>query len=334
MLNTATAISIQTQLNHCNYINLVSFVILYYDYALTLPAEVERFWASKSVSWASGFFYVNRYLVIFGHIPVMVQYYWDSRHKSTKMYVPASYRHNSRIECDCGHRCPSLSSFHQYLAVIIQVVVGLTLIMRTYALYDRNLKVLLFICTAALAVIIFGTWSVAAGSHGQPGDLVLPDIGCVPPTNQADANRLAAAWTGNLLFDVMIFVMTVYKSLKRSRGRDWTLIHVLLRDGAIYFGIMAIVGLGNIISFHFSPEYERGFITTFANIISSTMLSRLMLNLRDPDLVTRNFGIQPDSATAGPTTTNYPVLSTVLEFNTITEVSVVSQGQASTSSSV
>ncbi|KAF8072079.1 hypothetical protein FPV67DRAFT_1483847 [Lyophyllum atratum] len=75
--------SIQTQLNHSNYINLVSFVILYYDYALTLPAEVQRFWSSP-LSWAPSFFYVNRYLALFGHIPVMIQYYWDSRHSNTE----------------------------------------------------------------------------------------------------------------------------------------------------------------------------------------------------------------------------------------------------------
>jgi hypothetical protein len=54
-------------------------VILYYDYALTLPDEAERFWATRSITWASFFFYVNRYLCLLGHIPVMVQYYWDAR---------------------------------------------------------------------------------------------------------------------------------------------------------------------------------------------------------------------------------------------------------------
>ncbi|KAF8072078.1 hypothetical protein FPV67DRAFT_1483845 [Lyophyllum atratum] len=80
-------------------------------------------------------------------------------------------------------------------------------------------------------------------------------IGCVPPIDRADAKRLASAWTGMLLFDILIFSMTVYKSLRRSPARDRTLLHILLRDGAIYFGIMAIVGLANILSFHLSPVH-------------------------------------------------------------------------------
>jgi hypothetical protein len=34
------------------------------------------------------------------------------------------------------------------------------LIMRTYALYDQNIWILLFICAAGLAVIVFGTVSI------------------------------------------------------------------------------------------------------------------------------------------------------------------------------
>jgi len=291
MLDVVTTNSIQSQINNSNYINLVSFVILYYDYALTLPDEIQRFWATRSITWASAFFYLSRYITLLGHIPVMVQYYWDSR-RSTSV-------------------CPSLSKFHQYLAVIIQVIVGILLIMRTYALYDQDIRVLLFICAIALAVIIFGVYSVTAKSSDS---VIGPfPIGCVPPTNVTDAKRLAAAWTGLVLFDVLIFAMTVYKSTRRNRG-DRTLVNILLRDGAIYFAIMAAVSLANILTFHLSPEYERGFITTFANIISATMISRLMLNLRDPRLYPR-YRVKAAADGTLNRDTNVPILSTVFEFN-------------------
>lgn len=52
--------------------------ILYYDYALTLSTEVERFWSSPSFSWGSTFFYLNRYLALFGHIPIVAQDFFVS----------------------------------------------------------------------------------------------------------------------------------------------------------------------------------------------------------------------------------------------------------------
>ncbi|KAH0589999.1 hypothetical protein H2248_000180 [Termitomyces sp. 'cryptogamus'] len=75
MVNDAAA-SIRSQLNSNNYIDLVSFTLLYYDYALTLPAEIDRFWSTRSLSWTSTFFYLNRYLSLFGHIPAIVRDFW------------------------------------------------------------------------------------------------------------------------------------------------------------------------------------------------------------------------------------------------------------------
>ncbi|KAG6890501.1 hypothetical protein C0995_007700 [Termitomyces sp. Mi166 len=72
------AASIHSQLIGNNYINIASYTLLYYDYALTLPAEVDRFWSTRLLSWTSAFFYLNRYLSIFGHVPAIVQHFWES----------------------------------------------------------------------------------------------------------------------------------------------------------------------------------------------------------------------------------------------------------------
>lgn len=58
-------------------INNFCAAILYYDYFLTLPDEVDRFWSSRRVTWASTFFYINRYLTLIGHSSVAFGYYWS-----------------------------------------------------------------------------------------------------------------------------------------------------------------------------------------------------------------------------------------------------------------
>ncbi|KAI6012069.1 hypothetical protein PISMIDRAFT_332445 [Pisolithus microcarpus 441] len=57
------------------------------------------------------------------------------------------------------------------------------------------------------------------------------------------------------------------------------LVVLLLRDGAIYFGIVAIANLANIVSFYAAPELLKGGLSTFSICIAITMVSRLMLNL-------------------------------------------------------
>ncbi|KAG6907332.1 hypothetical protein DXG01_009378 [Tephrocybe rancida] len=61
---------------------------------------------------------------------------------------------------------------------------------------------------------------------------------------------LANAWIGLVLFDVLIFGMTLFKSWGRGYAGGRSFFKLLLRDGAIYFGIMAIAELVNILTFH------------------------------------------------------------------------------------
>ncbi len=45
-------------------------VILYYDYFITLPSEIDRFWCAGSHTWASTVFLANRYVALLGHLPL------------------------------------------------------------------------------------------------------------------------------------------------------------------------------------------------------------------------------------------------------------------------
>ncbi|KAJ4478013.1 hypothetical protein C8R41DRAFT_292746 [Lentinula lateritia] len=87
-----------------------------------------------------------------------------------------------------------------------------------------------------------------------------------------------------LLFDFLVFSLTLYKALTLQRDGRMTLLSVLMRDGTIYFGVMAISIIGNILTFLLGSSQTRGMATTFTNAISSIMISRLMFNLRDPSL--------------------------------------------------
>jgi len=44
--------------------------ILYYDYFLTFPKEVEVYWCAGSYTWASIVFLANRYVAVLGHLPL------------------------------------------------------------------------------------------------------------------------------------------------------------------------------------------------------------------------------------------------------------------------
>ena len=49
--------------------------MLYYDYILTLPREIDHFWKGARPSIASALFVLNRYLGLLGPIPVLFEYF-------------------------------------------------------------------------------------------------------------------------------------------------------------------------------------------------------------------------------------------------------------------
>jgi len=249
------------------YLWLISFTILYYDYFLTLSWEVDRVWKTSGLSWATAFFYFNRYVCLLGHIPVIFEYFWSTSNPR---------KHEI---------CHDLHNFHQFLAVAIQVVVACMLVMRVYALYGGSRFVLfLYIFVIAVASIITA-WSLAVGYRIEPQrDVDLP-VGCGPNMTHFFAVRCAIAWGSMLVFDIIAFSMTVYKSVKLPRLKGTNLVSILFRDGAIYFGVIAASNLANILTFLLGSAFTRGILTTFTNIISSVMISRLVLNLRHPSLV-------------------------------------------------
>jgi len=288
------------QINVNHYFPLISYVILYYDYVLTLPTEIRRFWTLQSFSWAAFFFFLNRYLAVLGRIPVVMETFWN----------PADLAHKPNV-------CHLLQVFHQYLEVAIQFVVGVLLIMRVYALYDRSRWVVVLFFTFAAVDISIGCWAILSKSstHLPPHDFAISAPGCAEPISHEQGIRLATAWGGQLAYDAVIFFLTLYKSILIVRTSRRPLISTLLRDGVLYFAILTVLNLANILTFLLAAPLSKGVMSTFSNIISATMMSRLMLNLRDPKIMISSTNRTTMDSTI---TLSYPMISTVVDPNVST----------------
>ena len=57
---------------------IIWVAILLYGYCLTFVAEAERCWGVRQLNWTLAFFYLNRYLVLLGHAPIMLEYFWST----------------------------------------------------------------------------------------------------------------------------------------------------------------------------------------------------------------------------------------------------------------
>ncbi|KAJ7205716.1 hypothetical protein GGX14DRAFT_458327, partial [Mycena pura] len=214
----------------------VHAALLCYDYFLTLDWEISRYWR-RGITIPAVLFFANRYGTLLGNVPVAMMNFWAT-----------------------------FNFYHETFIITIQTIIGVLLILRTYALYERNGRILGFMLVFSASIICIGVAPTA------DQESVLPlSTGCVPLVTQAESKGLVIAWSAMGLFDCMIFSLTLYKTLSRRRPKGLNLLSL----------VMVISNLCNILTF---TSYTRSLSSTPTNIISSLMISRLMLNIRDPAL--------------------------------------------------
>ncbi|KAF8202817.1 hypothetical protein K438DRAFT_1758122 [Mycena galopus ATCC 62051] len=149
------------------------------------------------------------------------------------------------------------------LLVLQEVLVECTLGLRVFAMYGLNIWILICMLipgglSASLALASSSTYRIFRGR--------LP--------------RLAGAWEAQLACDTLVFVLTIRRAYVERTSPLYTgsLIEKMLTDGGMYFGIIVIANLANLLTFYVLLS---GFLSWFTTSLSVTLLSRLMLNLHE-----------------------------------------------------
>ncbi|KAK6966310.1 hypothetical protein R3P38DRAFT_3155561 [Favolaschia claudopus] len=276
-------------LSSSHFLGAISFALLFYDYLLTLDLEISRYWGSR-FSWPTVLFFINRYGALLGNVPVIVQKFWSAPESSA--LSPHKLTTKEHLEL-----------YHQWFVITTQILIGVMLIFRTYALYERNRTILILMLLVGAGVVAACIWGTIFSGKVRvvlgPGSEMPVHLGCTYTIIDSQTVDLIVAWASMAIFDSLIFFLTLYKALSQRYLVGVQLLHVLLRDGSIYFGVVVVSNLCNIMTFIFGGPFTRGVATTFTNIISSIMISRLMLNIRDPSLANKRQEYSEGHANSG-----------------------------------
>ncbi|KAK7046532.1 hypothetical protein R3P38DRAFT_73849 [Favolaschia claudopus] len=306
MIESLTDVEIEQQIQISRYLVLIPFALVLYEYAITFELEVARYWGTP-MTWANALFYLNRYSLFVGTIPIFAE-------------LLSTTTDPSKVKA-----CRVLEIFHICFALISQIIVAAMLIMRTYALYERNKRVLALTVSVTVAAVGIALVMILSGRGRDTLDPHLQAFGCPSATTHDSNIRIAAAWSGMLVFDVLIFVLTVYKAL-RYETRGGHLFSVLFRDGSLYFGIMIAANAGNIASYVMGGPIASGSPTTLVNVLSSVMLTRLMLNMRDPKILRgsgrRSWMTRMPASTTRDGSDDLPPMTTLMEPYLGTEIAM------------
>ncbi|KAJ7124181.1 hypothetical protein C8R44DRAFT_852185 [Mycena epipterygia] len=231
---------------------LVSLVILCYDHLLTLDSEINYVWRRpKRLSFF--LFILLRYVSLLSNIGMIFFRFGD-------------------VELE---RCHASKMAEMFLVVVQCTLVGSILGLRVYAMYNFNKLVLFCLIGTGFMTVVLASWSIM-GRTGTP----VPDVaGCEYPMSKSDAIQMAVPWESQLLCDVVVFGFTLIRSYRQPFKIPGSILDFMVRDGALYFAVLALVNLANILMYYLGSPWTASSLSWFTSTLSVTMISRLMLNL-------------------------------------------------------
>ncbi|KAK6995959.1 hypothetical protein R3P38DRAFT_99042 [Favolaschia claudopus] len=169
---------------------------------------------------------------------------------------------------------------NRLLTVIQELFVGCTLILRVLAMYSFDRRLVVILVMAAILCLSLAAWLAIPTKTALAATVKNVQSDCIPPATRPDLLREAGAWGALLAGDTFLLALTLHRAYTTRRkyptGSLW---RVLVRDGAMYFVVICLANVGNILMFNFGDVFTATCLSGFTVSLSVTMICRLMLNL-------------------------------------------------------
>ncbi|KAF8187770.1 hypothetical protein BJ912DRAFT_969587 [Pholiota molesta] len=242
-----------------NYVGFASFVVLVWDHIDTFTDEVELIWKSNRKGLFGYLFLFNRYFTPLGFI---INLY---------AYLSPTWT----IE-----RCKHFVRYEGCTVAIAVEVVGLMMLLRINALYPHQRWIIKGVAMLLLFETVVNVWLI---SRGQPV-VHNPNSGihaCSMVFDPAISGAASASAWIPLLYDTIIFGLTLYRTLPPIRREEATyIVKRLLEDGILYYSV--IFSITFILTFMIvaAPPGTKNICAQMEQLITVAMMSRITLNLK------------------------------------------------------
>lgn len=171
--------------------------------------------------------------------------------------------------------CRKFATLPTVFVISLVLITHVIFLLRTYALYGKSRTIL---------AVLIPCWIIEAGvliwtAFDERLTFLPKGFGCVP----ASPRRIqgVVTWTAPFIYDCMICVFTLRKSLQYRRdNNDVAIVQIVLRDGLVYFAVMFTCYFVNIFIYLLAPEGLQDINAGFSTSITVIMTCRLILNLR------------------------------------------------------
>ncbi|CAE6520592.1 unnamed protein product [Rhizoctonia solani] len=272
------------------YASLASFVLLVFDYVITVVPEF------KPWTWSKALFLWNRYgtfiILLFDTIVALGG-------GPTDAVSIASSLGQSVPTLTILRYCLHWQKFQGWTGWLTNMTVEVIILVRIAAMYAQDKRViypvlaLFFAQATGMAAIIGTSFAKMKASHEYvPGFHICTLLG-VP-------QGMYVYWATNLAFETVLFALALYKAyqhVSRRRGLrpSWSgprILSVLVRDSILYFLVIFVTYIMNLVSWSTGGAGIYQLAIALAISLRASMGSRLLLNVREAyygsDVVSEN----------------------------------------------
>ncbi|KAF9220873.1 hypothetical protein BS17DRAFT_738391 [Gyrodon lividus] len=250
--------AIKRYLRISEYGIVAATAMLAYDYCITIEYEVRWVWGT---TWTPTrvHFMVSRYLPF---IAVTLAIY------SSRLGPGSAVDYCSPV---------GMTSMAVYYLCII--LAEALLVLRTYAFWQRNKKLLVVMWTSGIICTIIGI-VVAEAAYQAPTDPVLKALNCAGVQNGGIATALQFAFL--ILFEAGMLCLNLlaYRKMKLSSASGH-IVHTLYRDGVLYMAAILLFSVVNVIVTLTASTEFTDILNSPQVIIHSVLASRIFFNLRE-----------------------------------------------------
>jgi len=162
------------------------------------------------------------------------------------------------------------------------------LVIRTFALWERNIIVLAYVCLIEIVgfvskIIVLDQALKSAIFIPSPSPTVAPCI------YSLQVDKIFVNYFIDMAFELNILFLSLYKGVHQWRRNLTPVIRTLYRDGFICFTILFFISLANtIVTIKMPRSPYASVLIGPSRFFHSILASRVILNLRKADVVTGN----------------------------------------------
>jgi len=246
------------------YLSVAGLTVLLWDHCLTFEQERQLIWPSRAnfVKWA---LLCNRYLVAMALIINSHAFSGISSWGLSDQFCRVWW---TIVAC--------------LVIVSIAICHGI-LILKLWKLWDARRAVILITMSAFFVTETASIIAVALTAREiWPNAFFRTELNSCALNNTPPTLRVI--WSFMVTFELFAFLMVLFNALSRPRGGDTLLLRILFRDGIYFFLVISALGWLNLVVAVAAPasESELGIFCIWALCV--TIVTRMMINLREAEL--------------------------------------------------